>query len=305
MRPNYSLNKIFIEILKDSFTHGIVSYICWLIPVSCTITSLAWHELPYIKPIYSVLGIYGIIELFTIILLLRIIWVSIGRYKSVLMNMSLKTDPTRLSHYLYDCISEINKAKEVDSPEDRSYRLRSFCNKTKILFDKISGSHCCVSIKVAYEEKYVERVTELFTMKVSNMICDDLSADRHIQDYDEIEHFISRNTAFINIINRLEKSNLPFYVGKNLRTDDNYQTSSSLCAEKEGKIYNRDLPYDSEIVSPIYEKLDNNKFIFRGFLCVDCEAAEGFNAKGIEVQYMKILSDCLYALIHLMKQDKK
>ena len=227
-------------------------------------------------------------------------------YESILATSKMNTDPIELTKYLHNCLYEINKAKEKNNHEDRCMHLQMFCNKSKKLFDKISNSHCCVSIKVALKEQRTETVRDLANLPVRNLMHDDTHKDRHSDEYNKVEHIVSENTAFISSINRLNDK-MPAFIGKNLRSDDNYQTSSAKCSQEDGLAYNKELPYDSELVYPIFEWSTNGskkEIEFRGFLCIDCEAAVGFDKSGIEVNYAKILSDGLFALIPEFKGEK-
>lgn len=292
----------FDEIIKESFTIGPIAWISWCVPVACTLTTKAWHELPVLSGIYQFLGFIGLIELCIIILLLRIIYVTYRLYVSVLSTHNLKADPETLMTHLNTCLAELNEAKAAVSIEDKSKNLQKFCNKTKSLFDKLTCSPCCVSIKVVMDERPSSSSKDLINKQVINLFADDLHKDRHSDEYNEIEHIISENTAFINVINTIYKKR-NFYIGKNLRKDENYLTSSAKCSLTEGKTYNKELPYDSELVLPIFKKLStgNNQLCFRGFLCIDSQSSEGFNSDGIEVFFARILSDGLYDLIPQMK----
>lgn len=224
-------------------------------------------------------------------------------YQSVLSTKHLKVDVTTIITELNTCLLELNEAKVAATIDDRSILLQKFCNKSKYLFDKVSNTHCCVSIKVVLEDAHTNTVKDLVNRRVNNLLHDDSHQDRHSEHYKDTEHIISANTAFNNVVNNIYKKK-HYFIGKNLRDDENYLTSSAACAELEGKTYNQDLPYGSELVYPIFKRISNsnNQLCLRGFLCIDSESNEGFNSDGMEVLLARILSNGLYDLIPLMNK---
>lgn len=198
---------------------------------------------------------------------------------------------------VYAHIHEIER-KDALSEKDVAEVLGAFCNKVKDLFDKKTGSNCCISIKVPISH-YSDK-GEWQSIEVKNVSRDQLHiSERDTQDYRNANHDVVSNTAYSYIISMVikESSKPRVYLDNDVQANPNYITSSN----------RKVIPYKSELVVPIipsrYKKLDD--ICFGGFLCVDSDKKDAFDAKHYDVPMTQGLADGLYTLMLKLLEIKK
>lgn len=173
---------------------------------------------------------------------------------------------------VYAYIHEIERKPEL-TDNDIAGVLSFFCNKVKELFDKKTGSDCCVSIKVP------------------------------ISHYSDSGEWQLGNTAYSYVISMIikESSKPRVYLDNNVQSNANYLTTSG----------RTEVPYKSELVVPIipsrYRQL--SEVYFGGFLCVDSDKKDSFDPKHYDVPMIVGLADGLYVimqrLIELQNDEPK
>ena len=199
---------------------------------------------------------------------------------------------------VYAYIHEIERKPEL-TDNDIAYVLSFFCNKVKELFDKKTGSNCCVSIKVPISN-YSDS-GEWQSIQVKNVSRDQKHiSDRDTQEYKNANHSILGNTAYSYIISMVikESSKPHIYLDNDVHSNPNYLTTSG----------RQEVPYKSEIVVPIipskYNKLSD--VYFGGFLCIDSDKKNSFDSKHYDIPMIIGLADGLYAIMQrLIEQQKK
>lgn len=190
---------------------------------------------------------------------------------------------------VYAMIHEVERMDTV-TENDIAKVLGSFCNKVKQLFDKKTNSKCCVSIKVPISN-YSE-TGQWMNIEVKNIARDqEHISERDTQDYKDTNHDISGNTAYVHILSLIIKqSSKPnIYLDNDVQANPNYDTTSNRNA----------IPYNSELVVPIiptrYKKLDD--VWFGGFLCIDSNKKNSFDAIRYDVPMTIGLADGLYSIM--------
>ena len=190
---------------------------------------------------------------------------------------------------VYAQIHEIER-KETITEKDVADDLGTFCNKVKQLFDKKTNSDCCVSIKLPIS--HYSDSGEWQSIQVRNVSRDQKHiSDRDTQDYKNTNHDIIGNTAYSYVISMVvkESSNPKVYLENNVKDIANYLTTS--CRQA--------IPYESELVVPIipsrYKKISD--IYFGGFLCVDSNKRNAFDADHYDIPMTVGLADGLYSIM--------
>lgn len=190
---------------------------------------------------------------------------------------------------VYAQIHEIER-KETITEKDVADVLGTFCNKVKQLFDKKTNSDCCVSIKLPIS--HYSDSGEWQSIQVRNVSRDQKHiSDRDTQDYKNTNHDIIGNTAYSYVISMVvkESSNPKVYLENNVKDIANYLTTS--CRQA--------IPYESELVVPIipsrYKKISD--IYFGGFLCVDSNKRNAFDADHYDIPMTVGLADGLYSIM--------
>ena len=202
---------------------------------------------------------------------------------------------------VYAYIHEIERKSEL-TDNDIAGVLSFFCNKVKELFDKKTGSDCCVSIKVPIS--HYSDSGEWQSIQVKNVSRDQKHiSDRDTQEYKNANHDILGNTAYSYVISMIikESSKPRVYLDNDVQSNPNYLTTSG----------RTEVPYKSELVVPIipsrYRQL--SEVYFGGFLCVDSDKKDSFDPKHYDVPMIVGLADGLYGimqrLIELQNDESK
>ena len=152
------------------------------------------------------------------------------------------------------------------------------CDNLKKLFDKKTKANCSISIKVP------QSGTVRADDSVENLCRDTKhSATRDTQKYTEANHTIIGNTAYTKVLNSVQQrdENNFHYINNNISNTPDYQNTSRGLRSDDNNA--DDLPYKSELVYPIIpiqrKKDDDNDYRIWGFICVDCDAINGFDSK--------------------------
>ena len=201
---------------------------------------------------------------------------------------------------VYAHIHQIER-KETITEQDVADVLSTFCNKVKQLFDKKTNSNCCVSIKVPIS--HYSDSGEWQSIQVKNVSRDQKHiSDRDTPEYKNANHDIIGNTAYSYVVSMVlkETSKPKVYLENDVKSVMNYLSSSG----------RETIPYESELVVPIipscYKKL--NEIYFGGFLCVDSDKKDVFDAEHYDIPMTVGLADGLYSimlkLIEINNQNK-
>lgn len=190
---------------------------------------------------------------------------------------------------VYAMIHEVERKEKV-TENDIAKVLGGFCNKVKKLFDKKTNSKCCVSIKVPISNYSASG--QWMNIQVKNIARDqDHISERDTQEYKDAHHDISGNTAYVHILSLvIKQSSKPnIYLDNDVHANPNYDTTSN----------RKEIPYKSELVVPIlptkYKKLED--VWFGGFLCIDSEKKNSFDANRYDVPMTIGLADGLYSIM--------
>lgn len=124
-------------------------------------------------------------------------------------------------------------------------------------------------------------------------------SERDTQDYKDASHDISGNTAYVHILSLvIKQSSKPnIYLDNDVQANPNYDTTSN----------RKVIPYKSELVVPIlptrYKKLDDVWFC--GFLCIDSDKKNSFDATHYDVPMTIGLADGLYSIMQKLLSLKE
>ncbi|MEZ4788406.1 MAG: hypothetical protein R2811_00120 [Flavobacteriales bacterium] len=228
----------------------------------------------------------------------------------------LKKDKKRIleqyEHYgesiiiLKDSFSSINRLRRLglNADSDLAPVMALCCNELKKLFEKRFPSFSySVCIKVLGKDVDLTKVTahaEVLTL------CRDEESYKKRSTQAVIVHNIFENTCFDYIFHRLGDTAKSHYLNNDIPADLNYMNTS---AKVWGELPDTDdiqerrklwpLPYRSEIVVPITPIIPDEEGTpkqFLGFMCVDCNAENGFHKK-YDAQLLRGVADGLFDLV--------
>ncbi|WP_439695546.1 hypothetical protein ACFGVS_21625 [Mucilaginibacter sp. AW1-7] len=197
---------------------------------------------------------------------------------------------------LKDSFAHAHLYRKTPGHQDTEFMsaMIQFCNNLKIIFDKITDSNCCVSIKVPLKDIKVDEKTVLVNL------CRNIEhKNRDTKEYMDTIHTLIGNTAFSSSFNKvLHNKKERFYVNDDVSSSPNYDNSSKACN-------NGVLPYKSELVHPIVPiiNVDNKNINCHGFICIDSDKQEAFKTK-YDFAILEGVADGIYDLISDRNQIK-
>lgn len=220
---------------------------------------------------------------------MRVLWVSAHKLNEINYSKMVTYTPVKMMKHVREIIENIDKHIIGDATQTEI--LVKVCDKLRDIFDKITKTHCCISIKVV--EGNDDGTTEMTPnqineLPVHNIVRDSNHSSRDTEEYKSKKHYIRENTAFSTIIGNLGKK--WFYLNNDIDVENSYSTTSPYTDDDP-------LPYKSELVRPIVKKIDDQKFSFIGFLCVDSEEKNVFQKEGVQMEITTMMVDILYWVI--------
>lgn len=191
---------------------------------------------------------------------------------------------------LKDSFAHLHHYRKTPGHQDVEFMgaMKSFCDNLKIIYDKITGSNCCVSIKVPIKDI---KVTE-HTIFV-NLLRNEEFKKRDTKEYEEQKHTLIGNTPFSNSFNKVLKGQKDkYYINNDINNTPNYDNTSKECYE------NGLLPYESELVYPIVpiRYREGLNVDCMGFICIDSSKKNAFMGK-YDVAIIEGVADGIYDLI--------
>ncbi len=231
-----------------------------------------------------------------ILIILRVLWISALKIEEHSFSEKELYTPVKLIRKIKDISTIINQHNAQEKTVVET--LDSICNKLREIFDKLTDSSCCVSVKIIEGPKngdFDKPISEILNFKVHNIAHDNHhKSRRETEDYNNTEHFIRENTAFFTVVGKLGKSGKLFYLNNDVNISNGYTTSSPY-KDENGNSTNP--PYKSELVFPIYKIKDNQIFSFLGFLCIDSDKKESFSKEDVAFEIGMMYSDILYNIL--------
>lgn len=291
-----SIIALSYTLIKRAFFNKIYGFIGFLSIVSTITGYNIQHLIKHISnPWFDNYHVGGYCLIITIsILFIRYGYVATKElYDSKALSDSNLT-PVKFVKQLKQVIYHTNQlidAQLEDREQDKA--LSDLCDQIKFIFDKITKSNCCVSIKLLSHTDIDKPLTkeEIVNLEVINLVRDRNHSARDTEIYKETHHIIRENTAFNAAISQLNKTK-QFYLNNNVDLNNGYITTSPLQNPEE-----EELPYRSELVFPIVEHSITNSFLLRGFLCIDSDQLNSFRTKNIEIEICELLSHSLFRII--------
>lgn len=195
---------------------------------------------------------------------------------------------------LNECFAAMHNYRKTPGHNDEEFvkAMVLLCNNLKIIFSKLVGAKCSVSIKVPIADDSIKPQTLL-----CNLVRDVDHRNRDTQQYIQTQHSLLGNTAFSYCLNKVSiKSKIKYYKNNNVNTTENYDNTSKELFEK------GILPYNSELVFPITPILDD-EHICLGFICVDSEKVNAFDSK-YEIAILEGVADGIFDIINVRNQFK-
>ncbi|MCL2103923.1 MAG: hypothetical protein FWH21_02530 [Kiritimatiellaeota bacterium] len=170
--------------------------------------------------------------------------------------------------------------------------LEAFCNNIKVIFDKLTGATCCVSIKVLMKENESEQVG--YAINIARDSSHKFARDT--DEYKKITHRIFENTAFLEAMSRMKHKNANeiAYVNNNVPdalARNEYKTTSN---------YPKGIPpYKSELVFPLkpISQLKAAKMTCAGFFCIDSDKIGTFAQNNYEAPMIEGVADGIYDVV--------
>lgn len=283
--------KFIIANIKSS-SNWIVQIVA-SIGLICTVTCIPVFDWPICVWMKEHIGVRLCLEVFFFSYLLYLIGYVMVQFYNLSKEKGRKVTVEKLTEFLSNCLEEINKAKNSESEKEMGVHIVEFINRVKRLYDLLTDSHCCVSLKLAVEDVPSNNKRELPILRVKNVLRDQSHVERDTAEYKSKIHNVSENTAYFITISRIRKK-WRYYVCNDIESmGQNYLSSSYGCYQETG------LPYSSEIVYAIINKSNDfaGEDVFRGFLCIDSDKKNAFKDELHAAEYAHILSDALFWLI--------
>lgn len=287
------------HLILDSIWNSTVSKLVGLATVVATISGFTLKELFENYHIFDWLNWSYTVCLSLLILICRILWVASTEIASSCYSNSSSFTHVKMAKIIRELINNNdNLIIEEGKPSDT---LAILCNKMRECFDKMTNSHCCVSIKLIEgneDGSFEMTLEEISNHRVHNVARDNNHNSRDTEDYKNAEHYIRENTAFSTIIGSLRNPKRRFYINNRVELSNSYITTSPYPTE-DGNIQ---IPYKSELVFPIMRVLESNRFSFVGFLCIDSDIEMAFKTEGPGIEICKMMAHSLFWIF--TKYDK-
>lgn len=236
------------------------------------------------------------------LLLLRIIWVSAGFINEKNMSNCLKYTPIKLIRHLKALDSIFNKL--INNQTLFATTLANTCDQLHEIIEKLTEKRCSVSIKLLQRDTSIKKeatIIELLGCNVQNVARDANHHKRDTADYNNKEHLIRENTAFSSIVGNLTKKTV-YYLNNDVDINNGYNTSSPYLDENNNPI---NPPYKSELVLPIFQRREEGKYTFIGFLCIDCEDKTAFSKNDISFELANMTADKLFWAFYKYYNENK
>lgn len=256
-------------------------------------TLCGWKWVTNITPLWW----YMLMLLSMILVVGRVVWVAARQVDECNFSANRIYTPTKMVRNIKEISNCINKfyagEKQIGTTMDE------ICNKIREITDKITGEKCCVSIKIiegTSDGDFSMSVNDIGNHKVINIAHDSHhKSRRETPEYNNTTHFIRDNTAYYTIASRLNKQGKIFYLNNDVDISNSYITTSPY-HDDEGNPINP--PYKSELVLPIFDSnKEDGKFLFVGFLCIDCEEKNVFQKDDVVFELASMYADCLYGIL--------
>lgn len=298
--------KTFWELIKEALWHSKITVCVVLLSNTASITGLNVHSLFGWEWINSIDNIwwYMLILFSMAIIVIRIVWVAAKKVDECNLSASKVFTPVKLVRKIKDISIYLNEF--YAGKNQVGVTMDEICNKMREIADKITGSRCCVSIKIIEgmsDGDYRLTVNDIGNCKVRNIAHDSHhKSRRETPEYNSAEHFIRDNTAYSTIASRLSKQGKIFYLNNDVDISNSYITTSPYLDEN-GNPANP--PYKSELVLPIFDpNKKEDRFVFIGFLCIDSEDKNVFQKDDIVFELASMYADCLYGILPSFNNKK-
>lgn len=230
-----------------------------------------------------------------LILLIRILFVAACEINRAKFSRSASYTPLKMTRSIKDLMANCDKViTENLKPEDA---LIIICNKLRDIFDKLTNTRCCVSVKLIEGNdsgSFTMKVDEIINHKVHNIARDNNHLSRDTEAYHNANHYIRANTAFSTIVGTLDKKPQRYYLNNNVDSSNSYETSSPYPDGENGLT---DIPYKSELVLPIMDKIDQESYVFIGFLCIDSETESAFDKDSPSLEIASMVTNSLFWIL--------
>lgn len=279
------------NILRDSVWNTLNSKIVSSITVIVTVSGWSIKEFNTDSDLFDWLNWVYTTCFILVILVARVLWVAAGEIHEASYCETNTLTHARMAKYFRELADYANKLINGDITPSKA--LGETCNKMREFFDKLTNSHCCVSIKLIEgnsDGSYDMTLEEIANHRVHNVARDGNHKTRDTEQYNNTEHLIRENTAFYTIIGSLRNPKRRFYINNNVELSNSYLTTSPYTNE-EGVT---EIPYKSELVFPIMKELEAGKFSFIGFLCIDSDIKDAFQTGGPGIEANTMMAQILY-----------
>jgi hypothetical protein len=222
---------------------------------------------------------------------IRVLWICAKNLEET----KVAKRPTYTAHKLIKNVKDIVKLinKFINEEIKQEEVLAELCNKLRDCMDKLTNSHCCVSIKLIEggdDGNFTMPLSTVLNQRVRNVARDSKHYDRDSEPYKKAIHLISSNTAYETIIGKLQsKKQVAFYRNNDVSTKTDYLTSSPYEDDE--------IPYRSELVFGILKQADADSVVLKGFICIDSEEVDAFKSDQIMLDLTEMIADSLYWIL--------
>ncbi len=230
-----------------------------------------------------------------LILIFRILYIAAREINEAKFSKSASYTPLKMTRNIKELMVNCDNVITENITADQALAL--LCNKLRDIVDKLTNTRCCVSIKLIEgneDGSFIMKVDDIINHKVHNVARDNNHGGRDTKAYQNAEHFIRANTAFSTIVGTLETKPKRYYLNNKVDPSNSYETSSPYTSSENGLI---DIPYKSEVVFPIMDKADNDKYKFIGFLCIDSENEYAFDKDSPFLEIASMVANSLFWIL--------
>jgi hypothetical protein len=200
-------------------------------------------------------------------------------------------------------VAENNELKSIDAVAGSS-SCNELCERLAESFTIITGAKCAVTIR-CLEKREDGLVSFAFARSAYQK-----ERRRYNDRKNEIDHLITENSDFLEILENIEKIIGRYFICNNLPSRLGYKNTSFKTYGKPSRVpiirfFKWPLPYRSTVVVPICPDIaDQRNFEnLAGFLCVDSSKALVFK-KNYDTDLMIGVADGLYDLMRKIKMSE-
>jgi hypothetical protein len=279
-----------IQVISNIFWTNITSKIFTCLSVIASVTGFTLKDLMSDEYKNYIPDTKYILAAIVIAIFARMFWLLVHNTPEPKAVTKREPSASTLMGHVKDLVFILNTLP--NGSEEKGVVLAELCNKLRDCMDWITGSSCCVSIKLitGHEDgNFNMPPSELPKCNVCNVARDCNHLSRDSKDYKNIEHIIASNTAYSTVVGKLYANEQAFYRNNDVNADTDYMTTSPY--------KKHEVPYKSELVYGIVKKYSKSQVAFKGFLCIDSNKRNAFRNDKLILNLAAAIADSLFWIL--------